>query len=82
MRPKVLCEGTSSGSASKEEKGTLGSNDPKEYPPPPGSSLPTFELTFGAVTGICAGVFVKKGAKLVAWFLGGAFVLLQVRPEA
>lgn len=37
-----------------------------------------FELSFGAVTGICAGVFVKKGAKAVAWFLGGIFVLLQV----
>lgn len=39
-------------------------------------SLPT--LTFGAVCGICAGVFVKKGFKLVAFFLGGVFVLLQV----
>ncbi|KLT41498.1 hypothetical protein CC85DRAFT_235845, partial [Cutaneotrichosporon oleaginosum] len=38
-------------------------------------SVPT--LTFGAVTGICAGVFVKKGFKLVAFFLGGVFVLLQ-----
>lgn len=39
-------------------------------------SIPT--LTFGAVTGICAGVFVKKGFKLVAFVLGGVFVLLQV----
>ncbi|BEI89912.1 uncharacterized protein CcaverHIS019_0212740 [Cutaneotrichosporon cavernicola] len=38
-------------------------------------SLPT--LTFGALTGICAGVFVKKGFKLVAFLLGGVFVLLQ-----
>lgn len=28
--------------------------------------------------GICAGVFVKKGAKFVAFVLGGTFVLLQV----
>jgi FUN14 domain-containing protein 1 len=38
-----------------------------------------YELTFGTVTGICAGVFIKKGAKMVAFFLGGVFVLLQVR---
>lgn len=37
-----------------------------------------FELSFGAVCGICAGVFVKKGVKLLAFFLGGVFVLLQV----
>ena len=36
------------------------------------------ELTFGSVAGICAGVFIKKGAKAVAFFLGGIFVLLQV----
>lgn len=28
--------------------------------------------------GICAGVFIKKGAKFVAFILGGTFVLLQV----
>jgi uncharacterized membrane protein (Fun14 family) len=50
---------------------------PRPADPPVESivSLPT--LTFGAVTGICAGVFVKKGFKLVAFFLGGVFVLLQ-----
>lgn len=42
------------------------------------SALSTYELSFGAVCGICAGVFVKKGAKLVAFMLGGAFVMLQV----
>jgi hypothetical protein len=30
------------------------------------------------MAGICAGIFIKKGAKAVAWFLGGIFVLLQV----
>ncbi|KAF8710993.1 FUN14 family, partial [Rhizoctonia solani] len=45
--------------------------------PPPQSSLSTYELTFGSVAGICAGVFVKKGAKALAFFLGGIFVLLQ-----
>ncbi|KAF9453231.1 hypothetical protein P691DRAFT_658997 [Macrolepiota fuliginosa MF-IS2] len=79
--PKVLCEGESHppifqpqplGAAPKQEKVP---RDAK--PPPPQSSLSTLELTFGAVTGICAGVFVKKGTKAVAWLLGGVFVLLQ-----
>lgn len=66
------------GVAPNLEKEPCGPIDHKEYPPPPQSSLSMFELTFGAVMGICAGVFVKKGAKAVAWFLGGVFVLLQV----
>ena len=47
-------------------------------PPPPTSSVKLYELTFGTVCGICAGVFVKKGARIVAFALGGVFVLLQV----
>ncbi|KAI0807441.1 FUN14 family-domain-containing protein [Fomes fomentarius] len=46
-------------------------------PPPPQSSVNFYELTFGTVCGICAGVFVKKGARVVAFALGGVFVLLQ-----
>ncbi|CAE6437136.1 hypothetical protein ACGC1H_004443 [Rhizoctonia solani] len=46
-------------------------------PLPPKSSVNTYELTFGSVAGICAGVFIKKGAKALAFFLGGIFVLLQ-----
>ena len=50
------------------------------YPqPPPASAVNYYELTFGTVCGLCAGVFIKKGAKAVAFFLGGVFVLLQVR---
>jgi len=49
-------------------------------PPPPASALNLYELTFGSVCGICAGVFIKKGAKFVAFMLGGTFVLLQVIP--
>ncbi|KAJ7774718.1 FUN14 family-domain-containing protein [Mycena metata] len=48
-----------------------------ELPPPPPSAVNMYELTFGTVAGICAGVFIKKGAKTVAFFLGGIFVLLQ-----
>lgn len=61
-------------------KGKSGSMDSGDLPPPPQSSLSVYELSFGAVTGICAGVFIKKGAKAVAWFIGGIFVLLQVCP--
>ncbi|KAF8078044.1 FUN14 family-domain-containing protein [Lyophyllum atratum] len=48
-----------------------------EIPPPPSSTLSMYQLSFGIVSGICAGVFIKKGAKAAAWFLGGIFVLLQ-----
>jgi len=49
-----------------------------DLPPPPSSALNLYELTFGSVCGICAGIFIKKGAKFVAFMLGGTFVLLQV----
>lgn len=42
------------------------------------SILSLGQLSFGAVCGICAGVFVKKGFKIVAFALGGVYVLLQV----
>ena len=45
---------------------------------PPASVLNLYQLSFGTVAGICAGVFVKKGLKAVAFILGGVFVLLQV----
>lgn len=48
-------------------------------PPQAESSLNLYELSFGTVCGICAGVFVKKGAKALAFTLGGVFVLLQVK---
>lgn len=50
---------------------------PQGQPPPPESTVNLYELTFGTAAGVCAGVFVKKGAKMVAFFLGGVFVLLQ-----
>jgi FUN14 domain-containing protein 1 len=45
---------------------------------PPEGLLSVYELSFGAVCGICAGVFIKKGLKAFAFLLGGVFVLLQV----
>ena len=50
-----------------------------EYPlSPPESTVNLYELSFGTVCGLCAGVFIKKGAKAVAFLLGGVFVVLQV----
>ncbi|KAI0693264.1 FUN14 family-domain-containing protein [Cytidiella melzeri] len=46
-------------------------------PPSPQSAVNMYELSSGTVAGLCAGVFVKKGAKIVGFFLGGIFVLLQ-----
>ncbi|KAN0063312.1 hypothetical protein ACQY0O_004476 [Thecaphora frezii] len=43
----------------------------------PQSSVNIYQLSFGTVCGICAGVFIKKGAKLIAFFLGGIYILLQ-----
>lgn len=45
--------------------------------PPPVSSVSVYELSFGTVAGICAGVFIKKGLKIFAFVCGGLFVVLQ-----
>ena len=47
-------------------------------PPPPESTVNMYELTFGTVCGVCAGIFVKKGAKALGFIFGGIFVMLQV----
>ena len=52
----------------------LGAGDPQ----PPQSILSVYELGFGTVAGICAGVFLKKGLRAIAFLLGGAFIFLQV----
>jgi hypothetical protein len=58
-----------------------------EYSPPAAETAPppsakpiinVYELSFGTVAGICTGVFVKKGLKTVAFFLGGIFFVIQV----
>lgn len=46
----------------------------------PNSIVSPYQLTLGGVCGICAGVFVKKGARALAFLLGGVFVLMQVSP--
>jgi len=58
-------------------KATSGSSDPMALPPPPESAVNMYELTFGTLCGVCAGIFVKKGAKTLGFIFGGIFVLLQ-----
>ena len=41
------------------------------------SIVSLYQLSFGTVCGLCAGVFIKKGLKLIATVLGAGFVLLQ-----
>ncbi|KAH8117343.1 hypothetical protein DFH11DRAFT_1700005 [Phellopilus nigrolimitatus] len=78
QRPVVLCEAPPA-----EFKQKVASPDPHldpdALPPPPQSSVNLYELSFGTVCGVCTGVFVKKGAKALAFVLGGVFVMLQVR---
>ncbi|KAJ7219176.1 FUN14 family-domain-containing protein [Mycena pura] len=75
VRPPILCEGSRPASPTPA---TAPPRTPEpETPPLPESSVHVYELTFGTVAGICAGVFIKKGAKAVAFFFGGVFVLLQ-----
>ncbi|KAA1134745.1 hypothetical protein PGTUg99_013469 [Puccinia graminis f. sp. tritici] len=47
--------------------------EPEEF----SSLLSVRKLSFGTLTGICAGVFVKKGLNFLAFLFGGGFVLLQ-----
>ncbi|WVF71953.1 hypothetical protein IAT40_006763 [Kwoniella sp. CBS 6097] len=54
-----------------------GNNNPLGKEPAPESILSVYELSFGAVCGICSGVFIKKGARAIAFLLGGLFILLQ-----
>ncbi|KAF8274970.1 FUN14 family-domain-containing protein [Lactarius quietus] len=70
------CE-SDSASSHPTLRGAGGSSDSAALPPPPESSVDKYGLTFGTVCGICAGVFVKRGAKILAFFFGGIFVLLQ-----
>ncbi len=43
----------------------------------PESMVNVYQLSFGTICGVCAGVFIKKGLKLIAFLLGGCYVLLQ-----
>ncbi|KAG7452609.1 uncharacterized protein BT62DRAFT_998640 [Guyanagaster necrorhizus] len=54
------------------------SPEPHVLPPPPSSSVSVYQLSFGTVAGICSGVFLKKGAKAMAFFLGGIFYLVSL----
>ncbi|KAL4399254.1 mitochondrion autophagy protein [Malassezia pachydermatis] len=45
--------------------------------PEPESIVNLYKLSFGTVCGLCAGIFIKKGLKLIAVLLGASYVLLQ-----
>ncbi|OBZ75799.1 FUN14 domain-containing protein 1, partial [Grifola frondosa] len=82
--PAIFCDPVDSKKPQADAAGSAAPATPsqREVPPlpplpPPASSVSYLELTFGTVCGICAGVFVKKGAKALAFALGGVFVLLQ-----
>jgi len=70
--------GATTTSSQPQSTATSGTPDLAPLPPPPESAVNVYELTFGTVCGICAGIFVKKGAKALAFAFGGIFVLLQV----
>ncbi|KAJ4488109.1 FUN14 family-domain-containing protein [Lentinula aciculospora] len=74
FQPFINCEPPAV-STSRSTEASIQSGSPP--PTPPESSVSLYELSFGTVAGVCAGVFIKKGAKAVAFFLGGVFVLLQ-----
>jgi FUN14 domain-containing protein 1 len=73
----VYCDKSASPQASPAAATPPPAQEGSDLPSPPASALNLYELTFGSVCGICAGVFIKKGAKFVAFILGGTFVLLQ-----
>ncbi|KAL4253895.1 FUN14 family protein [Abortiporus biennis] len=70
---KPSSDGSQSGATPQQRR----PGEPEPLPPTPASSVSLYELSFGTVCGICAGVFVKKGAKTLAFVFGGVFVLLQ-----
>ncbi|KAL0947018.1 hypothetical protein HGRIS_013162 [Hohenbuehelia grisea] len=75
--PTVYADGSASPSPAPATQPVPPGAGTPAPPKPPSSTVNMFELTFGSVCGICAGVFLKKGAKMVAFVLGGTFVLLQ-----
>ncbi|KAG9226399.1 hypothetical protein CCMSSC00406_0003278 [Pleurotus cornucopiae] len=76
--PTVYCDVSDNEKAQRQAEDSPRAGQPKSsLPPPPSSAINVYELTFGSVCGICAGIFLKKGAKAVAFVFGGVFVLLQ-----
>lgn len=47
---------------------------------PPESILSIQKLSFGAVSGVCVGIFIRKGLRLIGFLCGASFVFLQVDP--
>ncbi|KAF9500963.1 hypothetical protein BDN71DRAFT_1501731 [Pleurotus eryngii] len=76
--PTVYCDVSDNEKTQRQAADSPRADQPKSsLPPPPSSAINVYELTFGSVCGLCAGIFLKKGAKAVAFAFGGVFVLLQ-----
>lgn len=43
----------------------------------PKSIVNVYQLSFGTICGLCAGIFIKKGLKFIAFLLGGCYVFVQ-----
>lgn len=52
-------------------------DDPTATTAEPQSMVNVYQLSFGTICGVCAGIFIKKGLKLIAFFLGGLYIFLQ-----
>lgn len=68
----VACE-----SARPYAQNTSPAASPASVDPQPESIVNVYQLSFGTACGFCAGVFIKKGLKLIAFALGGCYILLQ-----
>jgi len=83
LQPRGLFESAASPTSSPQTApaGLPDLEDPKYDPekplPDPPSFTDPYQLTFGTVCGLVAGVFVKKGLRVVAFIMGGGFLLLQ-----
>ncbi|PWZ00750.1 hypothetical protein BCV70DRAFT_200010 [Testicularia cyperi] len=73
-RPGVMCESARPYAVSSPAATT---ETPVAVETEPQSMVSIYQLSFGTVCGFCAGVFIKKGLKLIAFLLGGTYVLLQ-----
>ncbi|CAO1637151.1 unnamed protein product [Parajaminaea phylloscopi] len=74
VREPVKCERVAPAESPLRSYASANSTSKVEEPQ---SIVNAYQLSFGAICGICAGVFIKKGLKLIAFFLGGGFILLQ-----
>ncbi|CBQ71735.1 conserved hypothetical protein [Sporisorium reilianum SRZ2] len=74
---KVQCESARPYATPSAPVSVSTTNDTTTVSTEPKSIVNVYQLSFGTICGFCAGVFIKKGLKLIAFLLGGGYVLLQ-----